>query len=360
MNFSNASFTTNASAPVDSTATSAAVPGVIITVAVLGIVGNLLVLSVTARRQTFPSAARLFVASMAWSDLIHGLTLPSMVAPAEAGEWVYSDRAAKATAAIGVSCLQLSAFALAGLTLDRHYALRNDGVGISRKKARIFLISAWVGIYAWYISCTVYGVPVYYDTGMAVTAYDIKAHMWFTIVVFGAVCTPLVITMYCVVRILVALCTQHEPPAAQVIVISVNGPGGPPQNLNPQQQPQNNPQQQPQNNPQQQPQNPNSDRSYAKVVLVLTLVQVILQLPSICAFIASQMGYDLPTFLFWSYWLALCNIFLDVFVYSVFHKSFRRVVKEIATSVASYLYDKCCPKNRVDNDDQQNIQMSSL
>eukprot|EP00058_Branchiostoma_floridae_P016588 XP_002602076.1 hypothetical protein BRAFLDRAFT_94422 [Branchiostoma floridae] len=152
MNFSNASFTTNASAPVDSTATSAAVPGVIITVAVLGIVGNLLVLSVTARRQTFPSAARLFVASMAWSDLIHGLTLPSMVAPAEAGEWVYSDRAAKATAAIGVSCLQLSAFALAGLTLDRHYALRNDGVGISRKKARIFLISAWVGIYACNIS----------------------------------------------------------------------------------------------------------------------------------------------------------------------------------------------------------------
>ncbi|XP_035682724.1 beta-3 adrenergic receptor-like [Branchiostoma floridae] len=193
MNFSNASFTTNASDSGVSTATSAAAPGVIITVAVLAIVGNLLVLSVTAKRQTFPSATRLFVASMALSDLIQGLVLPVFVEPAQAGEWVYSDRAAKATAAILLSSIHLSALALAGLTLDRHYALRNDGVGVSRKKARIFLISAWVGTYA-----------------------------------------------------------------------------------------------------------------------------------------------------------------------CVFHKSFRRAVKEIATSVASYLYDKCCPKNRVDNDDQQNIQMSSL
>eukprot|EP00058_Branchiostoma_floridae_P006743 XP_002592231.1 hypothetical protein BRAFLDRAFT_70969 [Branchiostoma floridae] len=255
MDFSNASFTTNASSSVDSSATSAAVPGFMITVAVLAIVGNLIVLSVTSRRQTFPSAARLFVASMAWSDLIQGSVLPVFVEPAQAGEWVYSDRAAKATAAIGLSCLQLSAYALAGLTLDRHYALGNDGVGISRKKARIFLISAWVGTYAWYISCAVYGVPVYYDSGVATTVYDLKTHMWFTIVSFGAFCPALVITMYCVVRILAALCTQHEPPVAQVFVINMNGPGGPPQNLNPQQQPQN--------NPQQQPQNPNSDRSYA-------------------------------------------------------------------------------------------------
>ncbi|XP_078576847.1 uncharacterized protein LOC144862300 [Branchiostoma floridae x Branchiostoma japonicum] len=352
MNFSNASFTTNASAPVDSTATSAAVPGFMITVAVLAIVGNLLVLSVTARRQTFPSAARLFVASMALSDLLLGSTFPVLVEPAQAGEWVYTDTAAGTTAVIVTASFILTAIALAGLTLDRHYALRNDGVGISRKKARISLISAWVGIYAWYISCTVYGVPVYYDPAIALTVYDIKAHIWFTTVMIGMSCIPLVVTMYCVVRILAALCTQHEPPAAQVIVITVNGPGGPPQNLNPQQQPQN--------NPQQQPQNPNSDRSYAKVVLILTLVQTILPLPGLCAIIASQMGYDLPTFLFWSVWVGLCNIFLDVFVYSVFHKSFRRVVKEIATSVASYLYNKCCPKNRVDNDDQQNIQMSSL
>ncbi|XP_066271873.1 rhodopsin-like [Branchiostoma lanceolatum] len=251
----NESCTTNASAPVLPPAASPAQPAVIITVAVLAIVGNLLVIAVTTRRRTFPSSSRLFISSMAWSDLFAGLIFTVMVAPAGAGEWVYSDTAAQASAAIAGSSLVLSMIALAGLNLDRHYALMNDGAGVSPKKAGIFLVSAWVGIYAWYIFWTVYGVPVYYDSVMAMVSYDITANMWFTAVSFGILCSPLILTMYCVVWILKALCTHYEPPAAPVININVNGPGVPPQNANPQQQPPNNPQQQLQNNPQQQPQN---------------------------------------------------------------------------------------------------------
>ncbi|CAH1255610.1 CH17-360D5.1 [Branchiostoma lanceolatum] len=146
--FANESFMTNVSAPVFSSVTSPAEPAVIITVAVLAIVGNLLVIAVTTRRQTFPSASRLFISSMAYSDLILGLTFAFFVAPAGAGEWVYSDTTARACAVIAETSLALSLSALAGLNLDRHYALMNDGAGISPKKARIFLVSAWVGIYA--------------------------------------------------------------------------------------------------------------------------------------------------------------------------------------------------------------------
>ncbi|CAH1259040.1 OPRM1 [Branchiostoma lanceolatum] len=157
----NQSFTT------DAPATYPAQPAVIITVAVLAIVGNLLVIAVTTRRQTFPSASRLFISSMAWSDLLAGLTFTFMAAPAGAGEWVYSVTAARVCAVIGESSLALSMFALAGLCLDRDYALMNDGVGTSSKKAWIFLISAWIGIYAFHTFSTVYGVPVYYDPAMA-------------------------------------------------------------------------------------------------------------------------------------------------------------------------------------------------
>ncbi|CAH1255607.1 OPRK1 [Branchiostoma lanceolatum] len=144
----NKSCTTKASSPVFPPATSPAQPAVIITVAVLAIVGNLLVIAVTTRRRTFPSASRLFIFSMAWSDLILGLTFAFFVAPAGAGEWVYSDTAARACAVIAETSLALSWSALAGLNLDRHYALMNDGAGVSPKKAGIFLVSAWVGIYA--------------------------------------------------------------------------------------------------------------------------------------------------------------------------------------------------------------------
>ncbi|CAH1276194.1 NPY4R [Branchiostoma lanceolatum] len=142
----NESCTTNASAPVFPPAASPAQPAVIITVAVLAIVGNLLVIAVTTRRRTFPSSSRLFISSMAWSDLFAGLIFTVMVAPAGAGEWLYSDTAAQASAAIAGSSLVLSMIALAGLNLDRHYALMNDGAGVSPKKAGIFLVSAWVGI----------------------------------------------------------------------------------------------------------------------------------------------------------------------------------------------------------------------
>ncbi|CAH1266915.1 LYG1 [Branchiostoma lanceolatum] len=84
MNLSNESFPANETAPV----LSPAEPAVIITVAVLSIAGNLLVVVVTTRRQTFPSASRLFIASMAWSDLLLRSTFPFMVAPARAGEWM--------------------------------------------------------------------------------------------------------------------------------------------------------------------------------------------------------------------------------------------------------------------------------
>ncbi|CAH1255609.1 Hypp1572 [Branchiostoma lanceolatum] len=157
--FSNESFTTNASGPVLSSPTLPAEPAVIIIEAVLAIVGNLLVIAATTRRQTFPSASRLFISSMACSDLLQGLTFAFLVAPAGAGERVYSGTAARACTVMLESSAGLSASALA------------------------------------------------------------------------------------------ALCAQHEPPAAPVININVNGPGVPNQNANPQQQA---------------PQNDNSDRSYAK------------------------------------------------------------------------------------------------
>eukprot|EP00058_Branchiostoma_floridae_P003119 XP_002588607.1 hypothetical protein BRAFLDRAFT_107512 [Branchiostoma floridae] len=346
MNFSNGSFATNASAPVLSSATSPAEPAVIITVAVLAIVGNLLVLVVSTRRQTFPSASRLFIASMACSDLLVGMILPFFVAPAKAGEWVYSETTAKVCTVIGASSGGLSFHALAGLNLDRLSALMKDGVGISRKKVRIFLISAWVGIYAWYIFSVVYGVPVYYDPVRALATYDMTTHIWFTIVFFAIPSSAIFVTSYCVVRILRELCAQHDPPVAAVVHITVNGPGGPPQNAitsNPQQQPA--------------PQNIHTDRSYAKVVLILSLVQTTIPLPALCAMILSQLGYDLPTFMFWSAWLILCDTFLDVVVYSVCQKSFRKAVKELVTFVASFLYNKCCGRNAVG---QQNMPMSSL
>eukprot|EP00058_Branchiostoma_floridae_P006708 XP_002592196.1 hypothetical protein BRAFLDRAFT_84622 [Branchiostoma floridae] len=349
MNFSNVPFTTNASDAVSSSARLPAEPAAIITVAALAIVGNFLVLVATTRRQTFPSASRLFIVSMAWSDLLHGSIFPFLVAPARAGEWVYSHTAAQAIVVIGASSVATTAFALAGLNVDRLCALKNDGVGISRKKAWIFLISTWAGVYAFYIFSTVYGVPVYYDPVMALPSYDLKAHIWFSIVMFIIICSPLIVTLYCVVRILRALCAQNEPPAAQAaIYINVVGAGGSP--------PQNAPQQQPA------PQNDTSDRSYAKVVLILTLVQIIMQLPAICAFVVSQLpvGDDLPTFVFWSAWLGLSNIFLDVVVYSVCQKSFRIAVKETAISVVSCMHNVCCRRNRVNVDDQQNIDMSNL
>ncbi|XP_035696698.1 beta-3 adrenergic receptor-like [Branchiostoma floridae] len=148
MNFSNESLTTNASTPVLSSATTPQEPAVIITVAVLSIIGNILVVIVTTRRQTFPSSSRIFVSSMACSDLLLGSIFSFLVAPAAAGEWVYSDTAEKAVAVIGLSSITITSSALAGLNLDRYYALMNDGVGISGKKARIYLISAWTGTYA--------------------------------------------------------------------------------------------------------------------------------------------------------------------------------------------------------------------
>eukprot|EP00058_Branchiostoma_floridae_P003118 XP_002588606.1 hypothetical protein BRAFLDRAFT_107513 [Branchiostoma floridae] len=123
MNFSNDSLATNASGPIPSSATSPAEPAVIITVAVLSIIGNLLVIVVTIRRQTFPSASRLFIASMACSDLILGSTFPAMVAPAEAGEWVYADTAVRVCTVIGSPSMVLSLYALAALRKDFWHTL---------------------------------------------------------------------------------------------------------------------------------------------------------------------------------------------------------------------------------------------
>ncbi|KAI8506479.1 hypothetical protein Bbelb_159060 [Branchiostoma belcheri] len=192
MNFSNESFVTNAFTPTPSPESLPAEPAFIVTVAVLAIVGNLLVIAVTTRRQTFPSSSRLFISSMAFSDLLDGLTFPFMVAPAAAGEWTYSGTVLRTTAVIGVSSPLITYSALAGmerlqfwvlafkrgqtegclvpikilgdgaamtarddgggngagdgagcLNLDRYYALMNGGEGMPRKKACIFLISAW-------------------------------------------------------------------------------------------------------------------------------------------------------------------------------------------------------------------------
>ncbi|XP_066289202.1 probable G-protein coupled receptor 21 [Branchiostoma lanceolatum] len=318
--FFNDSFTTSAFAPVFSPVFNPAEPAVIITEAVLSITGNFIVLAVTTRRQTFPSASRLFISSMAWSDLLLGSTFPFMVAPAEAGEWVYSDTTGRVCAVIGMSSMAITASALAGLNLDRLYVLTNNGEGISVKKARTFLISTWAGIYAFYIFSTVYGVPVYYDSAMALIMYDLKTHMWFTIGMIGISSVAHAVTMHCVVRVLRALCAK--PSAA---------------NANPQQQ--------------QAAPNYHSDSSYAKVVLILTLVQTAMSSLLFCALMAILLGHDLPTFLFWSVWGGLSNTFLNVIVSSVSQESFR--------NSASCLYRKLCNRNRV-SVDQDNIEMSTL
>ncbi|KAI8491131.1 hypothetical protein Bbelb_311720 [Branchiostoma belcheri] len=149
MNFSNESFAINASAaaPVSSesppAAASPAQPGVIATVAALAIAGNLIILVATRRRETFPSSSRLFIASIACSDLLLGLALAAMVKPAESGEWVYSETAARATAVITHASSTMTFAALAGLNLDRYMALKNNGEGISHKKTCGFLLTAW-------------------------------------------------------------------------------------------------------------------------------------------------------------------------------------------------------------------------
>eukprot|EP00058_Branchiostoma_floridae_P025921 XP_002611411.1 hypothetical protein BRAFLDRAFT_63961 [Branchiostoma floridae] len=277
MDMWNESFTSNETAPVLSR--SPAEPAFIITVAVLAIAGNLLVVVVTCRRQTFPSASRLFIASMACSDLLLGSTFPAMVAPAEAGQWVFSDTAAQASAVIVMSSMGITYSALAGLNLDRYYALMNSGEGISRKKAWIFLISAWVGIYA---------------------------------------------------------CFLHQREWSRCCISELHSSTTTPA-----------------------PQNYNSDRSLAKIVLILTIVQTAITLPCFCAMLARLLGYDLPTFLFWSVWVSTANTFLDVVVYSLCQQSFRTAMAETMMFVASSLYNVYRSRNRV-HVDQQNIEMSTL
>ncbi|XP_019638231.1 PREDICTED: beta-1 adrenergic receptor-like [Branchiostoma belcheri] len=349
MNFLNESFAINASAaaPVSSesppAAASPAQPGVIATVAALAIAGNLLILVATRRRETFPSSSRLFIASIACSDLLLGLALAAMVKPAESGEWVYSETAARATAVITHASSTMTFAALAGLNLDRYMALKNNGEGISHKKTCGFLLTAWVGVYTWFIICTVYWVPVYYDPIMSVTTYDLFACIWFTAASFVISCSALAVTMYCVVRILKAVCTPPEPPPAPAVIINMPGPGGPPQNANPAVAP-----------------NHHDDRSYAKVVLILTLIQTVMPLPWMGILIAGWLGHHLPTALFWSLWVAWFNTFLDVVVYSVCQKSFRKVVSEMARSVAFGLYIVCCSRNSVEVGPQQNVATTSV
>eukprot|EP00058_Branchiostoma_floridae_P003255 XP_002588743.1 hypothetical protein BRAFLDRAFT_100180 [Branchiostoma floridae] len=315
---------------------SPAEPAAIITVAVLAIVGNLLVVVVTTRRQTFPSASRLFVFSLAWSDFLLGSTFPFLVAPARAGHWVYSDTAVQAMAVIQFSCLTIRLPSLAGLNFDRHYALLNGGEGISCKKALIFLTVTWTGIFTWFIVSTISGVTAVYDPVIARPDYNFKAHKWFSAVSFGISYISLAVTIYCVVRILRTLCTHHQqpPPAAQVpaiVVINVNGVN--PQNANPQQA-----------------ENHHSNRAFAKIVLRLTLVQILTLLLAGSSLVLRQLGYDMPTYLFWSNWIALFNTFLDVVVYSVCQQSFYIAIVEIAVSIVLALYNACCRTNRVDLD----------
>ncbi|XP_019619876.1 PREDICTED: beta-3 adrenergic receptor-like [Branchiostoma belcheri] len=358
MNFSNESFVTNAtsapvpsptsapvpsptSAPVPSPTSSPAVPAVIAAVAALTIAGNLVVIVATAKRQTFPAASRLFVFSMAWSDLFVGLTSPFMVAPATAGEWVYSDTAVQTFGVIGMSSTTITYSSLAGLNLDRYHAVLNNGEGVSHKNARIFLISTWAGIYAFYIFCEAYAVPFDFDRIMALPTCDLKAHIWFTTVTMVIMSVALVVTTYCVVRVLKAVCTPPQPPAAPVIHINMNGPAGvPPQNAN-------NPEQQPPAAP-----HYHGEGSCVKAVLILTLAQTALPLPFFCTLVAHHVGYELPTALFWTMWVALSNNFLDVVVHSAFHKSFRKSVVEIARSTVSGLYNVCYSRNGVNVDQQ--------
>ncbi|CAH1269125.1 Hypp4104 [Branchiostoma lanceolatum] len=306
-------------------------PAVIITVAVLSIAGNLLVVVVTTRRKTFPTTSRLFVFSLAWSDLLIGSTFPVLVAPARAGHWVYSNTAAQAIAVIQYSCLVLRLPSLAGLNLDRLYALLNGGEGISFKKAVALLTVAWVGTFAWFIFSTIYGVTAAYDPVIARPDFDFGSHMWFSAVSFGIVFLSLAVTIYCVVRILRTLCTKQQPPVAQVpaiVVINVNGV----QNANPQHAAAAN------------------NRSYAKTVLLLTLAHTVTPLPAFVAFVLRQSGYVMPTYLFWSNWIALFVTFLDVVVYSVCQQSFYTAIGEIAMSIATGLYMVCCRENRVNAD----------
>ncbi|XP_078605287.1 alpha-2B adrenergic receptor-like [Branchiostoma floridae x Branchiostoma japonicum] len=343
MSFPNNSTVTNASLETIPETVLPVEPGVIITEALLAIVGNLLVVLSSGWRQTFPPAGRIFVLSMACSDLLLGVSFAVSIDPAEAGRWIYADHWAKVLATAECSFHTLTAIALAGLNIDRYYVLNND-VGLSGRKSKLFMFIAWIGVLSWYTFAAVYGVPVTYNPIIARPVFDLNTFVWFTVVSFGLFAAAGIAALFCVILVLKALCSHEDAPPAQPGVFHINlGPSAP--QIPPQA-------------------DPNADdanaRWYAKVVLLLTIGQLLLYLPYSSGLLLQEFTHVhvSPTFLFWSYWLTCLNTCFDVVVYSGLQQSFRKAVYEIAVSVICGMYNVCCRQNRVDL--EQAIQTTSL
>ncbi|XP_066295641.1 trace amine-associated receptor 7g-like [Branchiostoma lanceolatum] len=346
MIFSNNSTVTNSSLETIPEAALPVEPGVIITEAVLAIVGNLLVILSSGWRQTFPPAGRLFVFSMACSDLLLGVSFAVSVAPAEAGRWIYADEWAQIIATAECSFHTLTAIALAGLNLDRHYVLKSNR-GLSGRKSKLFMFLAWIGILSWYGFSAAYGVPVEYDPIIARPVFDLSTFVWFTVVSFALFSAAGTAALFCVTLVLKALCChQDAPPAQQPGVFHINLAPAAPQI------------------PPQAAQNGDdvNARWYAKVVLLLTIGQLLTYLPYSCGLLLREFTHvDVPpTFIFWSYWATCFNTCVDVVVYSVLQQSFRTAVYEMAVSVICGVYNVCCRKNRVDPTADQVIELTSL
>ncbi|XP_078687158.1 octopamine receptor beta-1R-like [Branchiostoma floridae x Branchiostoma belcheri] len=351
MSFLNNSTVTNCSLDIEPTPETLALPvepGVIITEALLAILGNVLVVLSSGWRQTFPPAGRHFVFSMACSDLLLGVSFAVSIAPAEAGRWMYADYWAKIIATSECSFHTLTAIALAGLNLDRHYVL-SSGCGLSGRKSKLFMLVAWIGVLSWYTFAAVYGVPVEYDPLIARPVFDLNTFVWFSVVSFVLFFTAGTAALFCVILVLKALCGHQDAPPAQPSVFHINlAPVAPPVPPAPQ--------------PAQNGAEEALDRRYAKVVLLLTIGQLLLYLPYSCALLLREFT-DVPVppaFTFWSYWVTCFNTCLDVVVYSFLQQSFRNALSDIAVSVICGVYNVCCRKNRVEPGADVGTDLNSL
>ncbi len=282
--------------------------------------GNIIVLLVFHFTHSLKNTTSVFIKSLACADLGVGINCMFSVHSWFAGGWPYGFLLCKLVGYLIAVTVGISILSLAGVSIDRYIAiikpLQYHSI-LTKRRARIYVIVVWLlsaiiflpSLFGWgsnnyYYNSEMYDCTMHWEENVTFSFYIIS------IIVLPALST----SAFCYFWIL-RICFIQEQKTRQYELAC------------------------------QQP-NPEMckrrhEKLLAKMFLVVISAFYITWIPFVVVrIIKGTTDKELsPTLMFFTGWLGLINSFLNCFIYSVCHRTFRKGCKTLALR----LWGKCAP-----------------